>query len=529
MPEDEQAIPTSLSAPSSVMGQPPGETLVVEAAWDERAQSLQLLAHDNMPVELRKLAGDLMDSLRQNAGVAERFDAFCVQAFSKPDWAVPASAFLSELFESNEDRLAELVRVPDLVIELGCGQASLACTVASKWATRSETHRLSRLAESIVAAQGTMKNPAAVEVMLALAATLAVTRLSRAEQLFNAAVPQASTEHAESLSDARLWLAVGKVLASAPQEVRDLWDTRMRRPKTAWKWDSENERRALRFLAEQLTPEMETEQLFRQVVPACWWELAMRRVEDERAWQRKWETVKGKQSSLKTDGLAEQEETPPLMPKPKPRTSSHTFGDQDIPAMRPHANSPARFVLGWSAGVLLMGSTFFLAPESVYRAIKDLRSLFSSAESKASESPYHSKAWRETQVASFAKGKEALEPLVRRVKASTWTDTQMLLSGNTPELPFDDPKYLQLLVWLHLDPPADPETLRQLPRLLVEKADISAMTIWEQLLYSESPNAEYIRATAREVYKQKASTWPTEELKRLQAICEAPDSSQAKL
>lgn len=527
MPEPAPATTTSPSAASGVMAQGPGETVVVDPVWDERAQRLHLLMQDNMPAELRKLAGDLMDSLRHNAGVSERFDAFCVQAFSKPDWAVPASAFISELFEANEDRLAELARVPDLVIELGCGQAALACTVASKWATRGEMHRLSRLAESIVAAQGTMKNPAAVEVMFALSATLAVTRPSRAEQLFNAALPLASTEHAEALSDAKLWLATGKVLASAPQEVRDLWDTRMRRPKAAWKWDSEDERRALRFLAEQLTLEMETAQLFRQVVPACWWELAMQRVEDEQTWQRKWETVKRKRVSTGADGPAEQEQMA-APATPKVRSSAHAFGDQDFLAVRPHASSMARFVLGWAAGVFLMGGTFILAPESVYRAIKDFRGLFSSAAPQPVETPASGKAWREAQVASFAKGKESLEPMVRRVKGSTWTQNQMLLSGHAPELPFADARYLQLLVWLHLDPPADPETRRHLPGLLVEKADASAIAVWEELVYPGSPNAGDIRATAREVYKAKASTWSPKDLERLQAICEAPESSDAK-
>lgn len=527
MPEPAPATTTSPSAASGVMAQGPGETVVVDPVWDERAQRLHLLIQDNMPAELRKLAGDLMDSLRHNAGVAERFDAFCAQAFSKPDWAVPASAFISELFENNEDRLAELARVPDLVIELGCGQAALACTVASKWATRGETHRLSRLAESIVAAQGTMKNPAAVEVMFALSATLAVTRPSRAEQLFNAALPLASTEHAEALSDAKLWLAVGKVLASAPQEVRDLWDTRMRRPKAAWKWDSDEERRALRFLAGQLTLEMETAQLFRQVVPACWWELAMQRVEDEQAWQRKWETVKRKRASTGTNEPAEQEQAAPPA-TPKPRSSAHAFGDQDFLAVRPHASSMARFVLGWAVGVFLMGGTFFLAPEGVYRAIKDFRSLFSSAAPQEVKTPASGKAWRDAQVASFAKGKESLDPLVRRVKGGNWAQNQMLLSGHAPELPFADARYLQLLVWLHLDPPDDPETRQHLPGLLVEKADASAIAVWEELVYPGSPNAEDIRATARDVYKAKASTWSPEDLARLQAICEGPESSDAK-
>jgi len=193
MSDSPPATPILTSA-SGVMVKGHGDTVALDPLWDERTQRLRVLIDDNLPTELHKLAADLMSSLRHNAGVAERFDAFCVQAFSKPEWAVPASAFIGELFEDNEDRLAELVRVPDLVIELGCGQAAVACTVASKWATRGETHRLSRFAESIIAAQGTMKNAAAVEVMLALSATLAITRPSRAEQLLNASRRHASTD-----------------------------------------------------------------------------------------------------------------------------------------------------------------------------------------------------------------------------------------------------------------------------------------------------------------------------------------------
>jgi len=528
MPETEPATSPSLTTASGVMAEAAGEKVVVDPIWDERTQRLQSLIADNMPGELRKLAGDLMASLHNNVAVAERFDAFCAQAFSKPEWAVPASAFISELFEDNEDRLAELARVPDLVIELGCGQAALACTVASKWATRGETHRLSRLAESIVAAQGTMKNPAAIEVMLALAATLAVTRPSRAEPLFNTAMPQASAEHTEALTDAKLWLAAGKVLASAQQDVRELWDARMRRPRAAWKWESELELRALRFLASQLTPDMETAPLFSKVVPACWWELAMKRVNDEQVWQRKWETVKRKRVQSETSAPIEQGDETSLPATPKPRPPAHAFGDSDVLAVRPHASSVARFVLGWAVGVFLMGGTFFLAPDSVYRAIKDFRGMFGTTPSAVSEAPPAGKAWREAQVASFAKGKESIEPLVLRVKGGTWAQNQMLLSGHEPDLPFADQKYLQMLVWLHLDPPTDPETRQQLPRLLIEKADASAMAVWEGLLYPGSPSADDIRATARAVSKEKASTWSREDLARLQAICEGSSNTDGK-
>jgi hypothetical protein len=163
-----------------------------------------------------------------------------------------------------------------------------------------------------------------------------------------------------------------------------------------------------------------------------------------------------------------------------------------------------------------------MAPEGVYRAIKDLRGLFGTTSSMNSMVPIDGKAWREAQLASFSKGKDSLAPLVQKVKEGTWAQSQMLLSGHTPELPFEDEKYLQLLVWLHLDPPSDPETRQHLPRLLIDKADTRAVSVWEGLIYPGSPNADDIRATARNVCREKASIWPPEMLARLQSIAEAP-------
>ena len=76
------------------MAQVPGETVEVDPVRQDRERRVNLLIDDSLPEPLRKLARDLMDSMRNNAGVSERLDAFCVQAFSKPNWAVPSSAML---------------------------------------------------------------------------------------------------------------------------------------------------------------------------------------------------------------------------------------------------------------------------------------------------------------------------------------------------------------------------------------------------------------------------------------------------
>jgi hypothetical protein len=552
MSDSPPATPILTSA-SGVMAKGPGDTVELDPVWDERTQRLRVLIDDNLPTELHKLAADLMSSLRHNAGVAERFDAFCVQAFSKPDWAVPSSAFIGELFEDNEDRLAELVRVPDLVIELGCGQAAVACTVASKWATRGETHRLSRLAESIIAAQGTMKNPAAVEVMLALSATLAITRPSRAEQLLNAAVPIASEEHAESLADAKRWIAAGRSLASSPQDIRDLWDTRLRRPRVAWKWESTEERKALKALAENLSPDSDLAPLVQKIVPACWWDILLQKDTVEQALLARLANLPPSAPHPAIDTPNPQGDSPSLSTR-KPHREWSDDGDAPL-GVRPHASSSARFFLGWAFGVFAMCLNFFLAPDAMHHFFKAARQALnlsppkstqpistksSSSESAAKQTPtvatkdsppvppappvpeLSGKAWRDTQAQKFARHNTAIVHLFEQVKQSKWNDNQLILSGHNPELPFSDEKYLQLLVWLHLDPPPDAETCQHLPRLLLERADSSVLAVWEGITYPGSPNAEDIRRTAREVYADKLNTWSREDAARLQVIAQDP-------
>ena len=553
MSESPPATPILTSA-SGVMAKGPGDTVKLDPVWDERSQRLRVLIDDNLPTALHKLAADLMSSLRHNAGVAERFDAFCVQAFSKPDWAVPASAFIGELFEDNEDRLAELVRVPDLVIELGCGQAAVACTVASKWATRGETHRLSRFAESVIAAQGTMKNAAAVEVMLALSATLAITRPSRAEHLLNAAVPLASEEHAESLADARRWLAAGRSLASSPQDIRDLWDTRLRRPRVAWKWESTEERKALKALAENLSPDSELAPLVQKIVPACWWDILLQKDTSEQALQARLDALSTSASSPAAVTSAPLAVAPSLLTR-KPHREWTDDGDAPL-GVRPQASSTARFILGWAFGVFVMGLSFFLAPDAMHRFIKDVRQSLSPSSPEAtpqatakpsSSEPATSqtsaptkkdtttvppapgvpelsgKAWREAQAQKFARHNTAIAYLFAKVKRSKWNDNQLILSGHNAELPFSDERYLQLLVWLHLDPPDDAETCRHLPRLLLDRADSSVLAIWEGLCYAGSPNETDIRRTAQEVYAEKVTTWSREDAERLHMIAQEPN------
>lgn len=541
------------------MARAPGETVEVDPVWEAREQRVRLLVEEHLPQELRGLALDLMSSLRNNAGVAERFDAFCVQAFSKPDWAMPASAVIGELFEDDEDRLAELARVPDLVIELGCGQAAVACTVASKWAARGETHRLARLAESIIAAHGTMRNAAAVEVMLALAGTLAISRPSRAEQLFNTALPGATEENADAVADARSWLDTGKAVCGDPQEIRDLWDTRLRRPRTAWKWETDEERKALTLLADELDPQMPGIERYKRVVPACWWELAVERARMVEKHE--------KQSQTAADGNAQPaaaaEHASSASESPARPTARTRWGDDLPPGVDPSASGAARVVLGWAAGVFMMAVTALIAPDGVHRLVMDIRSLFvgkpavqaapaSSAVDKPSSTPTSTPApvakpapkppaaqtqadvdeenrrWRAANVKSMAAKNQALADVFLKVKNGKWSDVEMILGGHSQELPYSSEGYMQLLVWLHVDPPADADTQARLPKLLLERQDAGVLSFWEKLIYPGSPNADSIRRAAREALGERERTWSFEDTQRLRHIAGIEDSEAAK-
>lgn len=534
------------------MAQAPGETVVVDPVLEERERRVKLLIEGSLPQELRKLAVDLMDSMRNNAAVPERFDAFCVQAFSKPDWAVPASTLLVELFEDDEERLAELVRVPDLVIELGAGQAVVACTVAAIWAARGEIHRLARLAESIIAAHGTMKNSSAVEVMLALAGTLAISRPARAEQLLQAALPATSAEHAEGIADAKEWLATGKVVCSLPQETRDLWDMRLRRPRTPWTWTTEQERAALAGLAEQLTPSLPGIEKYQRIVPPCWWDLAMASARQQEQAARQAEAAALATKAAAQSGAASHTPVPRVADDPKvehsqpvaserpPESARSTWQDDDMPlGLDPRASSTARVVLGWSAGVFMMALTAILAPEGVYRLAKDLRAVFSmaspaaTAETPAADAPIapaaptaeDKKRWRAANLQLKKTSMPEMLPLIEKVQKSTWDQSEMLLSGHTEDVSFDSNTYLEMLTWLHVDPPADDGINSRLPKLLLDRVDSDVLALWEELVYPGSPNAAFIRRTAREAEASKVSKWSPENIARLRAIGAEPETA----
>ena len=477
-----------------------------DVAW---VGSFDPLIAEMLPPELQPGARDLVRAVAAKVAVAEHFDAFCGQAFSKPEWAAAASPLIAEIFERDEDLLAELARIPDLIIEMSCGQVTMTCMVASRWAARIETHRLSRLADAMVASH-TCKNAASVDVMLALAATLAVTRHSRAEQLYNAALPLTGPEHQEAIADARQWLAAGRVVCSISPDERDFWDTRLRKPKHAWQWQSKEERHALETLAEQLHINEEAEGLFQAVVPPCWWDLSRKCARQQELLAeavRREEQAKGgaPQASAAGDadraeaGIGRLQESAPREFDPRPKPGPY-----------------ARFVLGWICGAMAMALTVVLMPaqfvQRVFGAIKP------AAAAHAPRTTAQQEAWRKENLEHLSGEMADFAKIQAAAKNGTWADNEGVLSGKEKALPLGSPNHLKLLAWLHLDPPADQEMRARVARLLVAQAKAGAISLWEELIYPGSPNAGDIRNAARDALADSSLHWNDAEKERLKAI-----------
>lgn len=521
---------TSVTLPASKIASA-AKSVAVERAEAQAVPENLVHAHamisTELPVELRQSAHELLRAIQMKVGVAEHFDAFCGLAFSKPEWAAAASPVIAEIFDQDEDLLAELSRIPDLVIELGSGQATVTCMVASRWAARGETHRLSRLAESIVASHAS-KNACSVEVMLALAATLAVTRLSRGEQLYNAALPLAGPEHQEAIIDAKRWLAAGRIVCSASHEERDFWDLRLRKPRVAWSWQSKEERLALDTLSERLSADVEGAELFRAVLPPCWWDLAQKCVRQQEGLA----TVQRQVDELKTAVHAVPSSVPARVPM-EPTPERHI---QDSAVLR--SSSRIRvFVLGWVCGALAMAVSVFLLPSEVVQHV------FGVANNETHDQPGSAKrggapkeipsvsereAWRKENLRRMAEDMASYESLFRTAKVGTWTENERVLSGLSEEMPQESSQYMKLLVWLHLDPPGDSELRQRVPRLLLQRVGADAISLWEELVYPGSSNASEICDTVRSALNDGAFHWTEAEKRRLQQIVESELSGNGK-
>jgi len=460
-----------------------------------------------LPEELRPAARSLIKALAENNGLPHAFADFCAKAYVKPDWAGPASEFIVDQFENRETELASMARIPDLIIELASGHQTLTTTVAFQWASSSDTARMAKLAEALVATQSKIQSTEVVHLMLALATSLAITRYTRAEQLLTLAEPQTQEEHLESLAEARHWLAAGRILRGCTQESRDLFDHRLRRRRTVWNWESPAENAALQELADHLHPEQEGSDLFRAIVPPEWWESAIRRSAEIAK-------IEAQQPEVETQPTAPSFAFPEVAPM-------KAMFPPEPPPLAALSNWDAwQFFAGGLVGATVLALAIWIHPYELKRVEP---ASANSAESQITipevAAPPPQEIWRKEEAARVAGVSADLQDLHGRIRSSQWTDVETLLSGTTADLPKEDARYVRLLSWLHLDPPDDPEIRKRLPALLAAaQPDSVTIDLWEKLGYKGSPMEEAIRNSARRQIYDNDAAWSASQKERLNGL-----------
>jgi len=458
----------------------------------------------DLPPELHAAARALEKALAGNQNVGPAFADFCAKAYVRPEWAGPASEFIVNSFENREAELASMARIPDLIIELASGQQALTTTVAFQWAASSDSARLAKLAEALAATQSKIQSTEVVDLMLALATSLAIIKYTKAEQMLTLAEPQAEEEHQESLAEARLWLAAGRILCGCTQETRDLYDHRLRRRRTAWTWETPVECAALQELADHLNPDREGAELFRAIVPPAWWDVATR-LAAERA------QIEAQHEEDAQVAHAAQV-APAFVPVADMPSQSSYFPPEPGPAS---GNNAWPFFVGGLVGAAALSLVIWVSP---YELKKSLPTSTDHAEFKAETPaadalPPPEETWRKEEVARVAAANADIQDMQSRIRTSKWADVESLLSGTTPDLPKEDERYVRLLSWLHVDPPEDVEIRNRLPALLAAvRPDTVTLELWEKLAYKGSPMEEAVREGARrQLYENKDAWSPSQE------------------
>ena len=530
-------LPGDVLEPAQAVAPEPG----VSDASAQQEPEPEPPAEPEFPKPLVAPAEKLSRSLHDPVLLPQAFADFCSTAYAKPEWVGAASTFLAEQFEGREEELADMARVPDLIIELASGHYALSFMAASVWAERCDIARMARMAEALMAKLAVKSMPASAEVvdlMLALATSLAISRYARAEQLVQVATPLAMAEHQQALAEARQWLAIGRLVRAGDQEVRDLWDQRLRRPRQRWTWDQPVEQAALAQLAEAMTSDSEGLAWFQPVVPACWWDLALRRAAE---------------SAARPETRTVEEE-----PREKPPAIESTPAVTGRPVVIWHA---VPFFVGGLVGAWAFALGVWLGPFDLVRptqpepaaaavpvaAAKDnpvpaeerpvqgdtTQRLPETAEPPVAKAPaatpapadHPDRVWREEEKARLLAEHPELASWSESFRSGTWTEHRAVLEGADPALSKDNPEYARLLVWLHLAPAADPEVNARVPGLLAAyQPESFVLDLWQRLIYPGSPNAALIKQAARTEHHERPQSWSPSQRARLNLIGWPPES-----
>jgi hypothetical protein len=391
-----------------------------------------------------------------------------------------------------------------------------------------DTVRLGRLAEGMLAARMQLKHPDCLDMMLGVALSLALLKPSRAQSLL-AHVEECRRAGIEVdellLEDVRGRLQLVEVIGAADQATRQMWDERLSQPQREWSWQKPNELRALRELAEWLVPGHPAAAAFARVVPPAWWEL--------------WLTHKGANPPP-----VEMQAVLPLRPivATEPRSpgdansiegiESGSDAAADADPLREAVDSPGwetRLRLGWFTAGGILGALAAVVLQVMDPVATDLTATGEGnhqpdpgpavSEQPRPEGPAYAEnasgSWCREERARLA---EELEPVTRlgAVKKGTWSDHSIFLTGQTPELPLASGMFRKVLTLLHLDPPVDPETRMNVPRLLLRRAqDEEVILLWEKCVEGDSGLAPEIAAAAAESLDQPSMPWTPEQRERL--------------
>ena len=471
---------------------------------------------------LEGLEGTLREAKVNGRDVAEAFAAYSAEAFARGDLIDRAVEFLLDLFADDEAELARLVRVPDLATELAHGGAALTCTVASHWNANVEVARLAHLADVMRSAHVQMKSPHAVEVMLVLAASLGVTRPSRARSLLGIASLRATPgDHDEALRQARLWVSAGEVVEDAPVEERTMWDQRLRNRTRAYSWDSIDERRALSHIADRLDPESAVGALFQSVTPECWWDLLMKRHHDDLDRTKRGNDGVGDWAGTTAPSGGDQD-LEVLKEGSIPVSPSVVTTSEPVGGASNRTSAPRRwpwFLLGMGLGGIAVAAMMERGQTAVQTTTpKAIESAVLPADSVVVQNPHLGGDWCDQERARLMEA--LIDPaMLNAVRGGRWIDHEIYLRGQTSRMPQGSDQYLIVLRLLHLDLPRDPEMVRALPRLLALRGiDNNAVELWEHVRLRDKQLCMAIQQVVSEILEAQGGSVPSDLRARMEAL-----------
>lgn len=444
----------------------------------------------------------------------EALRRFIEAVFNNPQLVREGAAFLTRAYEGREAWLSKRVGTPELVQEMATGQALLTCVAAGEWVARRDFTRLLRLAEGMLAARLHLRSPDCLDLMSAMASSLALVKQPKALALVTH-VEDCRREGLQIdealLAEARHRLLLAEVVGAANQSTRELWDLRLLNPNREWTWTTEQERQALQDLAEWLQPGHPASKDFERVVPSAWWDLLQARHMAELTLEKKSPEpaiAPVEAPAAWTGGMLEAE----------PRDEVSAEEEDSDPGLRVRLGW---FVAGGITGalaVMFLQASSEDAPKSEVPAAIPVQV---SAHAAPGEVGRAAIQWCAEEKERLA-GELVHVGRLGTVKAAGWKENAGFLTGLTPDLPSQSQMYRKMLVLLHLDPPQDEETRSMVPRLLLRRAaDEELVSLWERCLDAGVALGPEIAAAAREALSQPSLTWTLDQRQRLIKLSEA--------